>query len=630
MRYLLHRPRIGLLPVFILLVFASTTHPAETSSPSIERMKKDLSFLASDVCEGRGPETVGINKAADYIATAFKGIGLRPALPDGSYFQNFSIPGTARLGSPNQLALEGPLGQRLELTPGKQFAVCGLTASGKASAGVVFAGYGITAKPGKDDEGPEYDDYAGLDVKGKVVIVLRKTPRFSSKVPFAPDAERRYAPLVTKIANAEQHKAAALLFVNDHETAAKSDDLMPFDYAAGGGRAEFPVLHVRRALVDQMLQTSARTTLAELETDIDRDLKPRSVELTGWSAQLCATVDRPEVKVKNILGVLDGKGPLAKEYVVIGAHYDHLGRGDPGSLAGGSKAIHYGADDNGSGTTAVLELARRFAAQPEREGRSLVFMLFTGEERGLLGSVYYCKNPVLPLKDTAAMINLDMVGRLRADEKTKKDKLEIGGVGTAKTFEPLLDKLNASYNFDLKKTRSGEGPSDHTSFYRKEVPVFFFFTGMHAQYHRPTDTPDLVNYEGMKKVVDMVEELTADLAAEKERPVWQKTASSGMTPGRAGVPTIRFMPGEYDEDETRGVPVGGVMEGGPADKAGLKKGDWIVEVGGVPVKNMGGYMKAMGAQKGGEPVEMVVMRDGKKITLKVTPDAPGSRGRGKE
>ena len=630
MHYLLRQPRLGLLPVLILLVFASATHPAETTSLSIDRMKKDLSFLASDVCEGRGPETEGINKAADYIAAAFKEIGLRPALADGSYFQNFTIPGTARLGSPNQLVLAGPLGQQLELTAGKQFAVCGLTASGKVSAGVVCAGYGITAKPGKDGEGPDYDDYAGLDVKGKVVIVLRKTPRFNSKVPFSPDAERRYAPLVTKIANAEQHKAAALLFVNDHDTAAKSDDLMPFDYAAAGGRAEFPVLHVRRALVDQMLQASAGMTLAELETDIDRDLKPRSVELTGWSAQVQATVDRPEVKVKNIIGVLDGKGPLAKEYVIMGAHYDHLGRGDPGSLAAGSKAIHYGADDNGSGTTAVLELARRFAANPEREGRSLVFMLFTGEERGLLGSAYYCKNPILPLKDTAAMVNLDMVGRLRADEKTKKDKLEIGGVGTAKMFEPLLDKLNSSYDFDLKKTKSGEGPSDHTSFYHKEVPVFFFFTGLHAQYHRPTDTPDLVNYEGMKKVTDMVEELTSDLATEKERPIWQKTASSSMSPGRAGVPTIRFMPGDYDEDETHGVPVGGVMEGGPADKAGLKKGDWIVEVGGVPVKNMSGYMKAMGAQKGGEPVEFVVMRDGKKVTLKVTPDAPGPRGKGKE
>src|SRR5215468_9474687 len=194
MRYLLRRPRFGLIPVFILLVFASATHPAETTSLSIERMKKDLSFLASDVCEGRGPETVGINKAADYIVSAFKEIGLRPPLPDGSYFQNFTIPGTARLGSPNRLVLAGPLRQQIELTPGKQFAVCGLSVSGKASAAVVFAGYGITAKPGRDGDDPDYDDYAGLDVKGKVVVVLRKTPRFSSKAaPFAPDAERRYA-----------------------------------------------------------------------------------------------------------------------------------------------------------------------------------------------------------------------------------------------------------------------------------------------------------------------------------------------------------------------------------------------------------------------------------------------------
>jgi membrane-associated protease RseP (regulator of RpoE activity) len=219
-----------------------------------------------------------------------------------------------------------------------------------------------------------------------------------------------------------------------------------------------------------------------------------------------------------------------------------------------------------------------------------------------------------------------MVGRLRHDPKLLKGNLEIGGIGSAKTFETMIDEINKKYDFNIKKTRSGTGPSDHTSFYVKGVPVFFFFTGMHPEYHRPSDRPETINFEGMKKVVEFVEELAIKLAADKQRPEYvaakagKDNASTG-TPG--GIPSIRFIPGDYDDDQSNGVLVGGVVPGGPAAQGGLKEGDWIVEVAGQPVRNIAGYMKVMSGQKGAEPIEFTVRRGDKKVPLRITPIPPG-------
>ena len=331
-------------------------------------------------------------------------------------------------------------------------------------------------------------------------------------------------------------------------------------------------------------------------------------------------MERVEWKVKNIVGYLEGAGPLADETLIIGDHYDHLGRGEVGTLARGNKNIHYGADDNGSGSSSILELARRFGNQKDRQGRRLVFMTFSGEERGLLGSAYYCKEPLFPLDKTVAMINLDMVGRLRTDKKSGKPLLEIGGIGSAKTFESLIDKINEKYQFDLKKSRSGVGPSDHASFYMKKVPVYFFFTGDHKEYHTPADKPNTINYEGMKTIADMVQDLANELLTVKDRPVYVEgqTQRTDLLDPSDRVPKINFMPGNYDEDETKGVLVGGVTPGGAAEKGGIKEGDWIISVAGKPVKNMQGYMKAISGQKAGETIEVIVQRGEEKRTLKVT------------
>jgi hypothetical protein len=595
----------------LLMLAGAPAGAARNNEASESRLKRDITFLASDECEGRGPGTKGIDKAADYIAAEFKKAGLKPGGPGGSWFQPFTINlGASRMNEPAVLHLRGPQGQEIELQPGRDFEVTAGSGPGAVSAPLVFAGFGATAP------GINYDDYKDLDVAGKVVVLLRRVPRWANQdAPFDGKNRDTHAGLLNKYANAERHRAAAVLLVNDASEEAGGDELLPFNFFGGGG-GSIPVLHVRRHVLDPVLLSSLGVGLGALEQDINRDLKPRSTPLKGWTARLDAKVERKSVAVKNVIGVLEGSGPLAKETVVVGAHYDHLGYGPYGSLSKDrTPQIHHGADDNGSGTTSVLELARRFAEIPNRKGRRLVFMTFSGEERGLLGSRHYCKEPVFPLGDTVAMVNLDMVGRL----DPQKAKLIVEGLGTAKEFEPLIDKLNEKHGFELSKQKGGTGPSDHDSFYRKNIPVFFFWTGIHKDYHRPSDTSDKINVQGMRKIADLAEEVIAQLAAEEKRPTFVAVATpfkKGQG-GRTNTPRLGVQP-SY-EDDKEGILLDGVAKDGPAEKAGLKAGDRIIELAGRAVRNLEGMVAIMATQERGRPMDVTILRNGKKLTLKVTP-----------
>jgi hypothetical protein len=614
MRLRLLRPAVlaCLLLTGARLSAAETLSNLRSAAACEARLKKDLSYLASDELEGRGVSTRGIGLAADYVAAEFRAAGLKPAGKGGSYFQPFTMPG-AVLQRPATLELTGPEGQVLELTAGKQFEPMGVSGSGEVRAPVVFVGYGITSKQ------PDIDDYAGLDVEGKVVIVLRDTPRTDVKDAFNRMWRSKYRSLTEKMTNAQAHKAAAVLFVNDRDTARDGDDLLTFPFSASGGSLlelpDLPALHVRRDVVEKMLGTS----LEAVERDIDRDLKPRSCELTGWTAKADVAVWRARnaLKLKNVVGVVEGSGKLANETIVIGAHYDHVGYGGTYSLSSSKKmAIHHGADDNGSGTTALLELARRFGAQQGREGRRLLFIAFSGEESGLLGSEAYCKDPLYPLKETAAMINLDMVGRLRKHPDKDKDLVLVEGSGTAKTFNALLDDLAQKHDFVMTKKASGFGPSDHASFDDKNVPVIFYWTGDHDDYHRPGDTADKINYPGMRKVVELAEDTVARLASVAPRPEYVEIPAPKMARSYGGGPRLGIRPSYSDDGE--GVVLGGVSDDGPAYKAGLKKGDRIIEMAGKRVKNLTGYMELLYTQKAGSTIDVTVIRDKEKKVIKVT------------
>lgn len=608
------------LSALLLLAFLA---PAPATDPdSSARIKKDLAFLAGDECQGRGLKTQGLLKAGDYIAAAFKESGLKPAFDGGSYFQPFEAYGTGRLVNPIALAFKTDAG-KVEFESGRGFVATEASGPGSVSAGLVFAGYGISAPELK------YDDYAGLDVKGKVVIVLRRMPRADAKENRLAPADADFQTLETKVETAARLGAAGILFVNDRGTAEKTDPLMTADRTRGL-YFDGPVFHVRRAAVNDLFGEKG---LAGIEEGIDKELKPNSFAIKGVTCATQVTVERPVYPTRNVVGYLPGAGPLANETVVIGAHYDHLGLGDEGgSMAAKEdkgKRPHFGADDNASGTSGVLELARRYGAMKNRQGRRLVFVCFSGEEQGLFGSKFYAKNPPFPMADTVFMINLDMIGRMVQQEdkdagNRKRDRLLVYGTGTAEGLDKLVTDANAKFDMKLQRVPGGVGPSDHTSFYRRGVPVLFLFTGTHADYHKPTDTPDKINVDGLRKVADFVQVFADHYATAKDRPKYlvakgghEDPSDTTPRPSRVSIPRLQFAPDNYGEDG--GVLVGPVTAGGPADKAGIKEGDLIVEIAGKPIKNMTSYMAAMGAQKPDAPVQIVVLRKDKKLTVTATP-----------
>jgi hypothetical protein len=620
----------------LALLLAAAPAPAQappSADPVLERMKKDVFFLAGPECEGRGVETKGIHKAAAHIADSFKAAGVKPAMKDGSFFQPFTIFLGAKLGTPNTLAFVGPKDAKTALKYDDDFTVMGFSRTAAVSAPVVFAGYGITAPDLK------YDDYDGLNAAGKWVVILRKMPRPGKTddgrfdTTAKPNADSAYSPFAAKIANAAAHKVAGLIIVNDTFSAASGDALFPYAaHAAGTEQAAFPVIHMKREAFETLLASAGKKKLADIEKGIDETLKPASFEFADWKVDGTMTVNRNEITAKNVVGVIEGNGPLANETVVIGAHYDHLGDGRYGSM-GGAKAngqTHFGADDNASGTTGLIELARRYGGK-SREGRRIVLIAFSGEERGLLGSVHYCKNPLFPHESTVAMLNMDMIGRSKEVagdwlELTKKDRLLVYGTGSADTFDALVTDKNKKYDFKLSKLPAGTGPSDHDSFYRKKIPVLFFYTGTHDNYHQPTDTPDRINVPAMRKVVDLVQDLTDTLTTVPTPPKYQVTRDPWTDPtsphaatGTAKLtgPKLSLRPDYSYEGE--GMRLEGVTDGGAAAKAGLKEGDVVIELNGKATKSVQGYMTALNGMKPGVAADVVILRGGKKMTLKVTP-----------
>jgi Zn-dependent M28 family amino/carboxypeptidase len=625
------RPLAALAAALALVSTAAAQKPFD--DPVLERIRKDIFFLASPECEGRGIETKGIQLAADHIAETFKAAGLKPAMKDGTYFQPFEVQIERLLNRPVSLVLDGPGGRAL--AHGSEFTAMGYSPTGKAQGNLVFAGFGITAPDLK------YDDYAGLDVKGKVVVVLRRTPRYGEKgdkrfdTGVKANEDSPHAAFAAKIALAEKNKAAALIIVNDATD--PFDQLAPFGaHASGTTEATIPVLMVKRFAFDEVLKANKLDPIAKIEKGINETLKPNSFELKGWSASSEVTVvPSKKVMCKNVIGVLEGKGPLKDETVVIGAHYDHVGYGLWGSN-GGEKAagqIHNGADDNGSGTTGLMELARRFGAIKNREGRRIVFVAFSGEEHGLDGSRFYCKEPLFPLDKTTTMLNLDMIGRTKPVNIDwlglfgQKDKLIVYGQGTGDYFPALVEETGKKAELRLFNVKASATNSDNHSFYMKKVPVLFFFTGLHAEYHRPADKPETINVPGLKKVVDMVEAVAKEVTTRETPPKYAVVSDrapldpSNPTPapspsGSGGPkgPRLGVMPSYSFEGS--GLLLEGVTPGSAADKAGLKDGDIIVEIGGKPVSNVTTYMGVMAAQKLGTTIEIVVERNGKKVKLK--------------
>jgi len=607
-------PRCLAFVIFTLCLtlagFSQSERPAmaEDLAGVTTRLQTDLAYLSSDALAGRDVGSEGIAKAGEYIAKRFADLGFETDKFDGGPFQEFAIPGPAALGpvEKNQLNFAGVDGLP-ELKLEANFCPLSLGSSGTFENEVIFVGFGISA--------PEYnyDDYAGLDVEGKIVIVLRREPQQNDpKSRFNGTQNSEYAFFTAKELNASLHKVGAMILVNDAQTAeGRAGDQMMRVSEAGASlsKSKVPTIFCSRSVIDPLVQKSTGKSLSELQAEIDSTGMPKSVVLKNVKATGEVDISSKDVIARNVVGFLPGKGALADEYVVVGAHYDHVGMGGAGSLAPGTVAIHNGADDNGSGTTTMLEVARHLSLDKSETRRGIVFIAFSGEEKGLLGSKHYVRSPRWPLEKTVTMVNMDMVGRLT------DGGLTVYGTGTAEGFDPLMDKLNESSKFRLDKQAAGFGPSDHQSFYEFDIPVFHFFTGLHNDYHRPSDDFDKINIEGMQQIADMVDRLVIDLATRPERPKMLKISDIADV-GRANAKP-RVTLGIQMDTNSEAVVVQSVSEGSGAAAGGVMPGDTIIKIGDTTVANAREMRRTLSSKKVGDTIEVSVKRGTEEVKLQV-------------
>jgi hypothetical protein len=588
--------------VFLFLFVALSLYAQPKRSPhiTVEELQHHVQYLASDELEGRRAGSKGADLAAAYIAREFESYGLTPYGTNGSFLQEFEFVAGVKLGPSNRFNVQSP--QREEFMVDRDYRPLGFSRSGMYEGTVVFAGYGISL-PNKT-----YDDYEGLDVKDKAVLVLRNAPPSHSVHEFA----AQYSSLRYKANKAKELGAKLLIVVTSPEDDA-TDDLIRLSYDQSTGKAGIMAIHLRRSAADRLLRKSG-TTVAALQKSLDTEKKPRSFLLKDVLVRIETEIVEIRQKTSNVIGYLEGNDPVLKnEVLVLGAHYDHLGWGGEGSgsLRPDTVAIHNGADDNASGTAGLLELAQAFAARRHQLKRSILFIAFAAEELGLLGSAHFVKSPTLPLERLVAMLNMDMIGRL--NNRT----LIVYGIGTSPGFEDLVRRQNRDSTFYLKLNKDGFGPSDHASFYGKQIPVFHFFTGIHGDYHRPSDDVDKLNYEGMRSIAEYIQAITLELNAAETKPTYV-AVEVPRPPGGGGRGTrvyVGTIP-DYGE-QSEGMKISGVREGSPAAKAGLRGGDVIVKFGKVEVKNLYDFTYALGEYKPGDEVDVVVKRGSETLNMKV-------------
>ena len=487
---------------------------------ALKRVSHDIEFMASDELGGRKPGTPGIKMCQDFIVAEFEKAGVKP-LENGTYLQELEVPGPRSIvKAESALALKGPDGKSVSLQLDKNYQqLATIRSKNNVSGDLYFAGYGITA------EEHLYDDFKNVDLKGKIVVLLRMEPQQEDvNSVFNGNKNSTHSSVKEKIKLARRNGAVAVLLVNDSVSASDdvSDELVNRDRF---GKLLLPVAHVKRSVIDKVLKEKPLLTptgeklhsLKAAEALIDSNLESISQPILDWSAELTARFDKAAIKTNNIVGIVEGEGPHANETVIIGGHYDHLGMGGFGSRTD-RKEIHNGADDNATGTAAVIELARRFAKSDKKPGRRLVFICFTAEEMGLIGASHYVDNPLFPLEDTVAMVNFDMIGWLR------DNKLTLYNWNTSPEFLPLFEKANEGIGFDLSKPERAFGGSDHLPFNGIRIPNTFIHTGTNDVYHTPEDDFGLINCEGALEVIDYSEKFVRDLAAMDKRPTYGRPA----------------------------------------------------------------------------------------------------------
>jgi hypothetical protein len=583
--------------------------------------------LSDPYFEGRAPGTKGIEHAADYLEWRMTAIGLEPAIaPDAdtpggaasalAFRQGFEVRGETVVNAAEAAWTAGDREATLEL--GEDWNPMGASATGAFAGPIAFVGYGIEEGEEGYTSFPDDDD-----LTGKIALVLRFEPMDDDgRSRWADDGWSNHAGLTEKILAPIERGAEAVIFVN----APGADDpraerLFTTESTTFATAFEKPVIAMTVDAADALVRAAdpAGRSLLALRRLADEGTAG-VIDLSGATVSIDVDLDRRRVPTDNIAGVLPGRGALADEWVILGAHYDHVGYGRYGSRTPNRRGeIHNGADDNASGTAGVLLAAERLTAQyaalPDgAEARSVLFLLFSAEEMGLLGARHFVSEPSMPIESITAMVNMDMIGRVR------DDKLQVFGVETADGFRDWLEPRFQASGFDIEASGGGAGPSDHAAFYSEGIPVLHLFSGMHDVYHTPDDDYWTINVEGGVQVASFAADLVYDLAMLPERLTYHQASQETTSTRAAARVRLGVVPGSYDETE-RGLLIGDVTKDGPADKAGLTKGDRIVMWNGEELPNVFAYMQALGGHKPGDVVRIGVERDGETIEMEIELEA---------
>ena len=578
---------LGLMAIFLL-------DSCNVENPEITTNELDghIQYLASDSLKGRYPGTAESEVAADYIKNNFVKGGLELIGDNG--FQKFEVVTAITAGENNAVQYGETQG-----VVNVDFAPFSYTKNVSLDAEVVFVGYGFFI----DTKEIQWNDYAGVDVKDKWVLILMGDPEADdTNSAFAKFAGER-----DKVIAAKDNGAVGVLFVNGPEFD-KGDKLIGLNFDKTRSNAGIAVIHIKRKFADGFLENS---TIEKLEKQLNEKHVPISFD-SGKMLSATTDVQQKRVETKNVLAFIEGN-EFKDEIIILGAHWDHLGFGGPGS---GSRmpdtvAVHYGADDNASGVAGIIEVAEKLAQQKNLK-RSVLVMAFGAEEMGLLGSNYFAENPLFELKQLKAMVNVDMIGRLKEDHS-----LMIGGKGTSPEAENIWNILNTDSTFTISMQTEGFGPSDHAAFYAKDIPVFFLSSGAHDEYHTPFDHPDRINLDGAKSIADYTYNLMLNLVNRNENLTFQEAGPKKRASGsRRYKVTLGIMP-NFTSTENNGLGVDGVTKGGPADGAGMKKGDRIVAINGMPVTNIYEYMSRLTKLEAGTTATVDVIRNDEKVVLLV-------------
>lgn len=579
------------IPLLFLFIILSCNGNREVT---VNELMGHIKYLSSDSLRGRLTGSQGDSLSAEYIRGKFLSYGLVPLNGDG--FQKYRVTKRVVAGLSNSLSVSGT-----GFIEGKDFMPFSFSSNSGLESDVVFAGYGFNI----NNDSIKWNDYNGIDVKGKWVMLLRGDPEpENSSSPFISFSADRDKALLAK-----DMGAAGILMVSGPAF----DPQDTFDSLnTEGYSVDIPAFRIRKDVADNIISKS-KNTIASLEKRLNETKKPFSFPVNAV-VNGKAEIVREMANTRNVTMMLPGEDPqLKNEYIILGAHFDHLGMGGPGS---GSRAldtigIHHGADDNASGVAMMLELAEKFAKTKGSHKRSIIFLSFSGEEEGLLGSKHFTDDPGIDLSKVNAMINIDMVGRLNAT-----NNLMISGVGTAAGLKDIVCKDSDTSVIKLTLSDEGYGPSDHSSFYGKNIPVLFYFTGAHMDYHTPMDTWDKINFKGMVEISGLIYNVARDLACENARLKFQEAGPKVETnryPRRKGV-TLGIMP-DFAGVIKNGLRADFITPGKPAALGGMQKGDIITFINGKPVNNIQDYMFRMGQLKHGQTISVEVLRNEKKVVL---------------